>query len=68
MGQNVLKKNNVLLLNFDKYGILKKKKLFDKKDLNKITFSNQSTKNNMTKESFISEMFSSLRAKMYGKK
>ena len=68
LGQNILKTNNVLLLSFDKYGILKKKKLFDKNDINKIAFSNQSTKNNMTKESFISEMFSSLRAKMYGKK
>ena len=68
LGQNVLKTNNVLLLSFDKYGILKKKKLFEKKDINKIAFSNKSTKNNMTKESFISEMFSSLRAKMYGKK
>ena len=67
-GQNVLKTNNVLLLSFDKYGILKEKKLFDKNDINKIAFSNQSTKNNMTKESFISEMFTSLRAKMYGKK
>jgi len=68
LGQNVLKTNNVLLLSFDKYGILKEKKLFDKNDINKIAFSNQSTKNNMTKESFISEMFTSLRAKMYGKK
>ena len=28
LGQNVLKTNNVLVLNFDKYGILKKKELF----------------------------------------
>ena len=68
LGQNVLKTNNVLLLSFDKYGILKEKKLFDKNDINKIAFTNQRTINNMTKESFISDMFSSLRAKMYGKK
>ena len=68
LGQNVLKTNNVLLLSFDKYGILKEKKLFDKNDINKIAFSNQSTKNNMTKESFISEMFTSLKTKMYRKK
>lgn len=68
LGQNVLKTNNVLLLSFDKYGILKEKNLFDKNDINKIAFSDQSTKNNMTKESFISEMFTSLRSKMYKKK
>ena len=68
LGQNVLKTNNVLLLSFDKYGILKEKNLFDKNDINKIAFSDQSTKNNMTKESFISEMFTSLRSKMYRKK
>ena len=68
LGQNVLKTNNVLLLSFDKYGILKEKKLFDKNDINKIAFSDQSTKNNMTKESFISEMFTSLKTKMYRQK
>ena len=68
LGQNVLKTNNVLLLSFDKYGILKEKNLFDKNDINKIAFSDQSTKNNMTKESFISEMFNSIRSKMYRKK
>ena len=68
LGQNVLKTNNVLLLSFDKYGILKEKNLFDKNDINKIAFSDQSTKNNMTKESFISEMFTSIRSKMYRKK
>ena len=68
LGQNVLKTNNVLLLSFDKYGILKEKKLFDKNDINKIAFTNQRTINNMTKESFISEMFSSLKAKMYRNK
>ena len=68
LGQNVLKTSNVLLLSFDKYGILKEKKLFDKNDINKIAFSDQNTKNNMTKESFISEMFTSIRSKMYRKK
>ena len=68
LGQNVLKTNNVLLLSFDKYGILKEKKLFDKNDINKIAFSDKNTKNNMTKESFISEVFTSLRTKMYRNK
>ena len=32
LGQNVLKTNNVLVLSFDKYGVLKDKYLIDKND------------------------------------
>ena len=38
LGQNVLRENNVLVLTFDKYGILKTKRFFTKEDLNKLTF------------------------------
>ena len=34
LGQNILKESNVLVLNFDKFGILKNKKLFNKNDKN----------------------------------
>ena len=34
-----LKENNVLVLKFDKYGILKKKNFYDKNDIKKIKFS-----------------------------
>ena len=30
LGRNYLKKNNVLVLEFDKYGILKRKEFYDK--------------------------------------
>ena len=32
LGKNVLKTNNVLILNFDKYGVLKSKEILDKND------------------------------------
>ena len=36
IGKNILKKNNVLVLEFDKYGVLKKKDLYDKNNMNKL--------------------------------
>ena len=68
LGKHVLKSSNVLLLEFDKYGILIDKNFFDKSDLNKIAFSNDATDNDLSKKSFIEGLFSSLKAKMYGKK
>ena len=68
LGQNVLKSNNVLYLEFDKFGILKNKKLFDKDDLKKISFSSKETKNDLSKRSFVEGLFSSLKKKMYNRK
>ena len=39
LGQHVIKENNVLVLNFDKYGVLKNKTFYTKEDINKISFS-----------------------------
>ena len=66
LGQHILKTNNILFLEFDKFGILINKKLFNKEDINKIAFSNKETENEITKSSFIQGLFSSLKAKMYG--
>ena len=68
LGQNVLKTNNVLVLTFDKYGILKEKNFLDKNDLNKMTFSKQITENNIKKKSFVQKFLSSIKSKMYGNK
>lgn len=65
LGQNVLKSNNVLILSFDKYGVLKNKKLLDKNDKKKIAFSKGETKNELTKKSFVEKFLSSVRSKMY---
>tara|TARA_A100001015_G_scaffold221829_1_gene249759 strand:+ start:863 stop:1327 length:465 start_codon:yes stop_codon:yes gene_type:complete len=68
LGQHILKSSNVLLLEFDKYGILINKNFFDKNDLNKVAFSKDATDNDLSKSSVIEGIFSSLKAKMYGKK
>ena len=68
LGQNVLKSNNVLILTFDKYGILKNKQFLDKNDKKKIIFSKKQTKNELTQKSFVEKFLSSVRSKMYGNK
>ena len=65
LGQNVLKENNVLVLTFDKYGVLKDKKFLDKNDLKKISFSKDKTDNELTQKSFVEKFLSSIREKMY---
>ena len=65
LGKNVLKENNLLLLNFNKYGILKEKRFFDKNDKNFVKFSEDETLNDISQKSFIERFLSSLKAKMY---
>ncbi len=66
LGKHVLKKNNTLVLKFDKFGILKSKTIYDKNNTNKIAFSEKETKNELTKRSFVESFLSSMKAKMYG--
>ena len=66
-GRNYLKKNNVLVLEFDKYGILKKKEFYDKNKMNKISFAKDITENELRKENFIYSFLSSVRQKMLTK-
>tara|TARA_B100000579_G_C22281987_1_gene598651 strand:- start:65 stop:532 length:468 start_codon:yes stop_codon:yes gene_type:complete len=66
LGQHVLKKNNTLVLKFDEFGILKSKKMYDKKNTNKIAFSEKETKNELSKKSFVESFLSSVKQKMYG--
>ena len=68
LGKPVLIKNNVAVLEFDKYGVLKDKKIFNKEDINKMKFSDKNTENVMTKKSFVDKFLSSVRSKMYGNK
>ena len=64
LGRNLLKKNNVLVLEFDKYGVLKKKEFYDIEDMKKITFEKDITENEIRKENFIYSFLSSVRQKM----
>ena len=68
LGQNYLKKNNVLVLEFDKFGILKKKEFYNKKQMKKITFAKDVTENELRKENFIHSFLSSVRQKMLTKR
>tara|TARA_Y100001958_G_C21067390_1_gene428087 strand:- start:201 stop:665 length:465 start_codon:yes stop_codon:yes gene_type:complete len=65
LGQNVVKTNNVLVLTFDKYGVLVQKNFLDKKKLNDIAFSKDITENNLSKKSFIQSFLASVKSKMY---
>ena len=68
LGRNYLKKNNVLVLEFDKYGILNKKEFYNKDQMNKLTFAKQVTENEIRKENFIESFLSSVRQKMQQRK
>ena len=68
LGRNYLKKNNVLVLEFDKYGILTKKEFFDKENMKKVNFAKAITKNDVKKENFVYGFLSSIRQKMEAKK
>ena len=68
LGQNVLKTNNVLVLNFDKFGVLKSKNFIDKYDKKKIAFSKDKTSNEITQKSFVEKFLNSVKEKMYGNK
>ena len=68
LGRNYLKKNNVLVLEFDKYGILEKKEFYKKENMKDIKFSKKITENEIRKENFIHSFLSSIRQKMISKR
>ncbi len=68
LGQNILKENNVLVLKFDKFGILKNKFFYDKNNKNKLKFTEKETTNEITQKSFVEKFLTSIREKMYGNK
>ena len=68
LGRNYLKKNNELVLEFDKYGILQKKDFFNREDMKKIKFAKDVTENELRKENFIYSFLSSVRQKMLTKR
>ena len=68
LGRNYLKKNNVLILEFNKLGILKEKEFFDKEKMKKIKFAKNITENDLKRENFIYSFLNSVRQKMQVKK
>ena len=67
-GRNYLQKNNVLVIQFNKYGIVEKKEFYDKEDMNKLNFSKKITENELRKENFIESFLASVRQKMLSKR
>ena len=68
LGQNVLKSNNLLELKFNKYGVLKNKKILSKEDMREVKYSKVTTENDVAQKSFVGKFLSSIRQKMYGKR
>ena len=65
LGRHIVKENNVLVLEFNKFGIIKNKKLYTKEDINKIAFLEKKTENKLTQKSFVESFLQSVRQKMY---
>ena len=68
LGKDYTKKNNVLVLEFNKYGILTKKEFYNKDMMNKVSFAKDITENEILKENFIYSFLSSIRQKMLSKR
>ena len=68
LGRSYLKKNNVLVLEFNKYGILEKKKFYKKENMKDVKFTKNITENEIRKENFIHGFLSSIRQKMISKR
>ena len=68
LGRNYLKRNNVLVLEFNNYGILTKKDFYNKDNMKELTFAKAITENEIRKENFIYSFLTSVRQKMESKK
>ena len=64
LGKKTLLTNNVLLLEFNKTGLLTQKIFLDKDDMENIKFSKDLTTLSVTKKSFVYEFLSGLRQKI----
>jgi len=64
LGKNYLTKNNVLVVEFNKYGIVRSKKFYDIDNMKKIEFAKTITENEVKKTNFIYSFLSSIRQKM----
>jgi|TARA_B100001540_G_C15411907_1_gene463654 outer membrane protein assembly factor BamE (lipoprotein component of BamABCDE complex) len=64
LGKNILLNNNVLVVKFDKYGVLEQKLFYDKNKMNNHKFEKEVTDNAVKKGSFLNSFLSSLVKKM----
>ena len=64
LGKMKIFKNDVLVLEIDKYGILEKKEFYNQNDMEDIKISKATTQSGFRKNSFIYEFMSSMRQKI----
>ncbi len=64
LGQMKIYKNDVLVLEINDYGILKKKEFFDKDDMENIKIAKETTETGFSKKAFIYDFLSSMRQKI----
>lgn len=64
LGKRTLIKNDVLVLDFNKYGILINKKFYTKNDIERINFEENTTKINYKRKSFIYNILKGLKDKI----
>ena len=64
LGQMKVFKNDVLVLEIDNYGVLKKKEFYNMEDMKKIKIAEETTEANFSRNSFIYEFMSSMRQKI----
>ena len=64
LGKMKVFKNDVLVLEIDKYGILKKKEFYNQKDMKNINLVEATTKSGFQRNSFIYDFMSSMRQKI----
>ena len=64
LGKDVFLNNNVLVVKFNKLGVLEEKLFYDKNKMNNHSFSKEVTDNVVTRGTFLDSFLSSLRNKM----
>jgi len=64
LGKMKIFKNDILVLEMNKYGILKKKDFYNQDDMNNIKIVKDTTNKNFSKNSFIYDFMSSMRQKL----
>ena len=64
LGKMKIDENNVLVIEIDEYGILKKKEFYNKDDMEKLKIVEATTESGFTRNSFIYDFMSSMRQKI----
>ena len=64
LGKMKIYKNDVLVLEIDNYGILKKKEFYNKDDMKKLKIAENTTEKGFRKSTFVYDFISSMRQKI----